>query len=270
MTTREEQDTDGPARRPGGAATPDLRLRRIAFDRPWDWLAAGWRDLWAHPGISLVYGAIATAFGLCLALGLAVFRLEAVVPVLAGGFLLVGPLLAVGLYEKSRLLAAGRTPTLADTVRVAGRAAGRLGLLTALLLFLYLVWLRIGFMLLALFLGTKGLPPAHEFLPELLFTPHGLGLLVTGTAVGAVLATIAFAATAISIPMLMSRNVDAFTAITKSVEAVATNPKPMLLWAALIAGFVALGIATLGAGLVIAFPLLGHATWHAYRDVVGE
>ncbi len=245
-----------------------LHLARVPFDRPWDWLQAGWRDLWFKPGISLVYGAAAVAFGLCLAGGLTVFRLESLVPVLAGGFLLIGPLLAVGLYEKSRLIEVGRTPAFSQTVSAARASAWRLGLLTALLLFLYLVWLRIAFMLLALFLGTRGLPPAREFLPELLFTSHGLGLLVTGTLVGGLLAAVGFAATVISIPMLMHRDVDAFTAITKSAEAVITNPKPMLLWAALIAGFVALGIATLGAGLVLAFPLLGHATWHAYRDLV--
>lgn len=247
-----------------------LRLQRIPFDKPWDWLAAGWRDLWVEPRISLIYGAAAVALGLCLAGGLALFRLESLVPVLAGGFLLIGPLLAVGLYEKSRLIEAGRTPAFSDTVGAARASAWRLGLLTALLLFLYLVWLRIAFLLLALFLGTGSFPPAREFLPELLFTSHGLGLLVTGTLVGGLLAAVGFAATVISIPMLMHREVDAFTAISKSAEAVVTNPKPMLLWAALIAGFVALGIATLGAGLVLAFPLLGHATWHAYRDLVPD
>jgi uncharacterized membrane protein len=263
--TREGANSRSVSAQPAGSA---VQIRRIPFDRPWDWLAAGWRDLWRVPSLSLLYGAIATALGLCLVGGLTVFQLESLVPVLAGGFLLIGPLLAVGLYEKSRILEAGGAPTLGGSIRAARESAWRLGLLTALLLFLYLVWLRIAFMLLALFLGTRGLPPAREFLPELLFTPHGLGLLVTGTAVGALLAVVGYAATAISIPMLMDRDVDTFTAIVKSAEAVLTNPKPMLLWAALIAGFVALGIATFGAGLVIAFPLLGHATWHAYRDLV--
>lgn len=249
-------------------ANGGLRLRRVAFDRPWEWLAAGWRDMWQAPLVSLVYGVIATALGLSLTLGLGVFGWEAVVPVLAGGFLIVAPLLAVGLYEKSKLLQADRKPTLRETFLAARRTAWRFGLLAALLLFLYMVWLRIAFMLLALFLGTRGLPPAREFLPELLFTTHGLGLLVTGTAVGAVFAAVAFAATAIAIPLLMDREVDAFTAITKSFEAVFLNLRPMLLWAALIASFVAVGVATLGAGLIVAFPLLGHATWHAYQDLV--
>ena len=148
------------------------------------------------------------------------------------------------------------------------QSASRLGLLAALLLFLYLVWVRIAFMLLALFLGTSGLPPVREFTTTLLFTPHGLGLLIVGTAVGALLAAVAFTMTVISIPLLMDRRVDVFTAIVASGEAVAMNPRPLALWAALIAGFIALGVATIGAGLVFVFPLLGHATWHAYRDLV--
>lgn len=103
----------------------------------------------------------------------------------------------------------------------------------------------------------------------LLFTPNGLGLLIVGTAAGAVLAALGFAVTAISIPLLMDRRIDALTAMSKSFEAVLRNPKPMALWAVLIAGFIALGMATLGVGLIVAFPLFGHATWHAYRDLVG-
>lgn len=240
----------------------------VPFDRPWEWLAAGWRDLWTNASISLTYGALATICGMILTLGLSMAELESLVPVLGGGFLLVGPLLAVGLYEKSRILAAGGKPTLGATISAASASMMRLGLLSAFLLLLYLVWMRIAFMLLALFLGTQGLPPAREFMPTLLFTPHGLGLLIVGTATGAVLAALGFAGTAISIPLLMDRRLDALTAMAKSMEAVIRNPKPMALWAVLIAGFVALGMVTLGLGLIFAFPLLGHATWHAYRDLV--
>ena len=84
------------------------------------------------------------------------------------------------------------------------------------------------------------------------------------------LAFLVFAISAISVPLLMTRRLDAVTAIGASVAAVQLNPKAMMLWAALIAGFMALGIATLFVGLVIAFPLIGHATWHACRDLVRD
>ncbi len=263
MATRDaSQHQGGDVHGHGPAAMP-----RVPFDRPWDWLEAGWHDLRSSPGISLAYGALATGLGLVLTFGLAYWGLESLIPITAGGFLLIGPALAVGLYEKSRSLAAGETPSFAGTMRAGGRAAGRLGLLAAILLIFYLVWVRVAVLLLALFLGTSGLPPARELMPTLLLTPHGLGLLVVGTAVGAMFAAIVFATTAISLPLLMERRVDAFTAMAASVQAVGANPKAMALWAVLIAGIIALGIATLGAGLVIAFPLIGHATWHAYRDL---
>jgi uncharacterized membrane protein len=194
--------------------------------------------------------------------------LESLIPVLAGGFLLIAPLLAVGLYEKSRALAANEYVSFGSTLTAAWRAIGRLSPFAAALLIIYLVWVRLAFLLFSLFLGTSGLPPAHEFMPTLLFTAQGLGLLVVGTAIGAVLAAIVFAISAISIPMLMDRNIDAVTAMVRSAKAVIDNPRPMGLWAILIAGFMALGIATMGLGLVLAFPLIGHATWHAYRDFV--
>jgi uncharacterized membrane protein len=246
-----------------------IAVRTVPFDRPWDWLAAGWRDVWNKPEISLPYGVVAVALGLLLAFGLFMAGLEALIPVVAGGFTIVGPILALGLYEKSRRLTTGQPVTMADTRHAALSSVARIGLFMACLLIIYLVWIRIAFLLLMLFLGTGGLPPAREFMPTLLFTPHGLGLLIVGTAVGAGLASLFFAISVVSIPLLMERRVDAFTAMVTSVRAVLASPRAMALWAALIAGFVVLGIATIGAGLIVAFPLLGHATWHAYRDVVG-
>ncbi|MEZ5855135.1 MAG: DUF2189 domain-containing protein [Hyphomicrobiaceae bacterium] len=242
--------------------------RTVPFDRPWEWLAAGWRDLWQVPSVSLAFGGMALALGIALGVVLLLAGLESLLPILAGGFLLVGPMLAIGLYEKSRALKANETPSIAGSALAVRRASvSGLGLLTAFLLIVYILWLRVAFLLLALFLGTHGLPPAREFMSTLLFTPQGLGLLVVGTAVGAVLASVVFTATAISIPMVMDQKVDALTAVARSFQAVAANIKPMALWAVLIAGFIAFGIATLGLGLLVTFPLVGHATWHAYCDI---
>jgi uncharacterized membrane protein len=136
------------------------------------------------------------------------------------------------------------------------------------LMIAYLAWVELALVLLVLFLGGGGLPPPEAFVSALLFTPQGLGLLVTGTIVGGLLALLVYAATAVSIPLLMTRDVDVVTAVSTSLSAVVTNPKPMLLWAALIAAMIGVGIATFLLGLIVAFPLIGHATWHAYREVV--
>jgi uncharacterized membrane protein len=135
------------------------------------------------------------------------------------------------------------------------------------LLIIYFVWLEIAFLLFMLFLGPQSLQ-LENIIPSLLFTPNGLGLLIVGTAAGTVLALLVFAVTSVSIPLLMRREVDVVTASLTSIKAVALNPAPMLLWAVLIAGMMAFAFATLFIGMIVVFPLIGHATWHAYRSLV--
>ena len=129
------------------AASEAVRIRAVPFDRPWEWLGAGWRDTWQRPGISLAYGVLVASIGLLLTFGLGLTGLEAMIPVLAGGFMFIAPLLAVGLYEKSRRLAANEPLTLGHTIDAARKSALKLSVLIALLGFLYLVWMRIAFML---------------------------------------------------------------------------------------------------------------------------
>jgi uncharacterized membrane protein len=245
-----------------------VKVGPVAFDAPWAWLAAGWRDIWSAPGISLLYGGAFAVLSATLVLGLLAGGLASLTLVLAGGFLLVGPAAAVGLYEVSRRLEVGESVRLCEVVTRGLRAVGQIGFFGAILAFVYFVWMLLALLLFMLFFGGAPLPPASEFVAALLLTSHGLGLLVTGTVVGSLLAALVFAMSAISVPLLMTRRVDAVTAIVTSLKAVRLNPKPMALWAGLIAGFMALGLASLLVGLVIAFPLIGHATWHAYRDLV--
>lgn len=243
-------------------------VNKIAFDEPWNWLAAGWRDVFATPGLSLGYGAVFTAISLALADSLTYVGWQSVVIALAGGFLILGPLLAVGLYEISRRRTEGETISASAIIWVRAKSPLQLIYMGFVLLFIFSAWLRFAFLLFAVFFGDATLPPAEQFLPELLFTPHGLGLLVTGSLVGAGLAFLAYSVSVLSVPLLMTEQADFITAIFVSIQAVVKNPAPMLLWAALIAGIMVCGIAVLFLGLVLAFPLVGHATWHAYRDLV--
>lgn len=241
--------------------------RKVSIDAPWTWLAAGWRDLWRKPSIGLAYGAFAALVALLLVACLALIEALPLFLTLAGGFLLLGPLVAIGLYQASGQMAQSRPVTLSDVAFAPIAARGQLAFAGAFLLLMFLIWLRIAMLLFMLFLGTNNIPPPNEFLQVLLFTSHGLGLLVLGTAVGAAFAAIVFATTVVSIPLLLSKRVDVLTAGAASVKAVLANPKPMALWAALIVVIMAAGFATLLAGLVVAFPLIGHATWHAYADI---
>jgi uncharacterized membrane protein len=249
------------------AEAPEIRW--VAFDAPWNWLGAGWRDLWSAPQISLTYGAGFTLAAYALLLGLLRTDALPLLLPLAGAFLLLGPLLAVGLYEVSRRRESGRTAKFADVLHAGKGSRGQLALFGLLLLLINFVWMLLAFLLFMLFFGLAAFPTMDEFIPTLLFTPHGVGLLVTGTAAGAVLAGITYAVSAISVPMLVDRKIDVVTAAILSVRAVRLNFPAMALWAALILALSAAGLAVLFVGLAVTFPLIGHATWHAYRELTG-
>jgi len=250
------------------AVTSDISVNRVPFDAPWDWLAAGWRDMWTIPAASLTYGALFALAAALLAWGTTRAGAQSIMLALAGGFLLIGPLVAVGFYEASRRLAKGQSIGLGEMVSAPMQSRGQLSFMGVVLLLIFMVWMQLAFLLFMLFTGAQAIPPPSEFLQMLFFSKPGVGLLFFGSLVGAVLAATVFAVAAISVPLLMVKDVDVVTAITVSLKAVLFNPQPMALWAALIAGFMALGVMTLCVGLVFAFPLVGHATWHAFRQVV--
>lgn len=257
---------------------PDTRLaaygqvgfavRRVTLDSPWEWLAAGWRDLRAVPLMSLAYGIVFTLGGWLLVTTLNRLEMIALIPIFAGGFVLIAPLLAAGLYEVSRLLEKGQPVTLGMVISGVAPATGRLGLFGVALFLGFFAWIELAFLLLSLFLGETAVPDPTQFVHTLLFTNAGLALLFAGTICGAVLAAMVFTLSSVAAPLLLAKDVDAVTAMATSVQAVRVNLAPMLLWAALIAGHMAIGLVTLFVGLIVVVPLLGYATWHAFRELV--
>jgi uncharacterized membrane protein len=157
----------------------------------------------------------------------------------------------------------GLAPVLDGAFRQPGRLAA-MGLILSLFL---LVWMQVAVVLFAAFFGQS--PPSLEnFLADILAAPQGPAFLAAGSVAGAVLGGIVFAITAVSIPMILDRPVDLLTAIRTSVRAVTVNPGSMMGWALNIAFIAATGFATFFVGLAVAMPVLGYATWHAYRDLV--
>lgn len=245
-------------------------MRRVPLDAPWRWLAKGWQDLWRVPQISLLYGLVPVAMAALILFGLTKFGAQSLMIVFAAGFLLVSPMLAVGLYEVSRRLEAGQPIELRRILFVATKSPGQLMFLGLLLGFFFVVWIDLAIFVFAMFFGPQPFPPLDAFLPTLLLTWFGLAMLVVGTLIGGAMAALVFSATVVSIPLLMTRQVNAVTAIVASLQVVSENGKPLTLWAALIAGLTALGFLTGLGGLAITFPLLAHASWHAFRDLIGE
>lgn len=244
------------------------RPYRVPLDAPWEWLAAGWRDLWRRPVASLSYGVAFTAMSIAVVACLYLFDLLALLLPLAAGFLLLGPMLAVGLYEISRRLEEKEAIDAASVIVVRRGLRMELVWLGGLVMGLFLIWIRIATLLYALFFGMQAFPGFAASVNELFFTYNGLAMLAVGSAVGAVLAALVFAVSAFSVPMLLDRPVSIVEAVSASVRVVRDNPATIALWASIVVVLVAVGVATLFVGLAITFPLLGHATWHAYRDVM--
>lgn len=244
-----------------------MPVREVSLSAPWHWLDRGYEDMRKCAPHSFVYGVAITVASWLLTGGLWSLGLEAWILALAGGFLLLAPLLAMGLYNLSRQAEAGEPPARNALFMVEPGQRLQFVYFGFLLAFIYLVWLRVAMLLYAL-LAYNNFMPIEDFTTFALTTGEGLTLLVVGSAIGGAIAFGGFALSAVSAPMLLAQRVDLATAVLTSLEAVRRNFLPLLLWAWLIALLIAVGIATAFFGLIVIFPLIGHATWHAYRDLV--
>jgi len=263
MATLGKFDTLPPVLPPIAAASPDWRRSATPADA-FGWLAAGWRDFATRPGLSLAYGGLIFVVSLLIVWGLVDLGYDYILFPSLSGFLVVAPLAATGLYEKSRRLAAGETVTLADMLFVRIRSGGQIVFVGLLLLLLMLLWNRAAVLLFALFFGLLPFPSFDHVLPVLLGTPMGVLLLVVGSLVGGLFAAFSFAVSVFAIPRLLDQRTDALSAMGRIMAIVSHNLPVMLTWAAIVVALFALSVATALVGLVVVFPLLGHATWHAY------
>jgi uncharacterized membrane protein len=248
--------------------SPQPHIRRVAIDRPWLWLAAGWRDLTAAPVPSLAYGAAAVIAGWLAVALLLWFDLPYLMLPLSAGFFFIGPFMAVGLYDVSRRLESGLPVDAGATLGAWRRNGDQIALMGALLLLLHLAWMRAAQLLFALF-DWRAVPSWDRFMDLAWYSARSLPFLAIGISIGAVLAAVAFVLGAFSMPYLLDRRgANLFEAIATSVAAVRHNIRPMLLWAGLIVLLVALAMIPGLLGLVLVLPIVAHASWHAYRDIV--
>jgi len=224
---------------------------------PLRWLQLGWNDLKRAPGPSLVYG-----FGLVIFFYIVswlVWDGESTLALFTLGvaFILAGPVLAFGLYSVSRQLEKGQTPRLGVCWRESKNHMRNELLFALVMLVVLLIWARAAAMV-------------NIFLPisDDMTWLDWAQFFAVGSAVGSIFATVVFCASAVSLPMMLDRNTDAITSSLTSVAAVMKNKGPMLLWAFLILVLVGFGFATALLGMALVLPLIGHATWHAYRETV--
>lgn len=244
------------------------KLRKVDLDEPWRWLSAGWADLRRAPSVSLPYGILFVVMGFVLTALIWIYEAFSLVLPMAAGFMLIGPLLGVGLYETSRRLESGEAVSLMTALTAWRRNIGQISLMGLLLTLFFLAWLRLATLIFALFFSANPPRPEPLYLLDVFASTTALPFLAVGTLVGGALAALVFALSAISIPILLDRDVNVMEAVIISFEAVRRNFWTMALWAWLIVLFVGAGIITGYLGLALTMPLIGHASWHVYRAIV--
>ena len=238
-------------------------LRPLQWADPFRWLAAGWQDFRRCPGLGLFYGGCFVLMGWAL---LKVYQNSpAYTLALSAGFLLMGPFLCLGLYHASRALERGDRPDLGESLMAWDARIGALAIFGFVLLVLEMVWGRASMIVFAV--SFDGLPDLQGSIFKL-FAPENAVFLITYAAVGAFFAGLIFAVSVISIPMILDRSADAISAGLTSLRLVLTQPGVMLLWGALITLAVGLALLPGFLGLLVIGPVIGHASWHAYRAAV--
>lgn len=231
-------------------------------------LMAGWADFRAAPVFGLFFALIYTLGGLALWYGTWQSGQPVWFVAAAAGFPLFAPFAAVGLYEVSRRRQAGLALDWGAVLgALKGKGDGQLPVMAVIVLLVFGLWIVLARGLFAIFFYDSGV---GMYSVVHLWTAPGLAMLAVGTLAGGVLALFLFATTVFSLPMLLDRPVDFVTAIVTSVAAVRTNPRTLLIWAALITGLLVAAMIPAFLGLLIVLPVLGHATWHLYARAIGR
>jgi len=239
-------------------------IRVVPVGRPLRWLVLGWNDFTLAPLPSALHGFLLAMGGLTM-----LYLGQRHLYLLSGAFssfLLIAPVLVTGLYELSRRLALGEAPTLIEALGAWRCSCGSLFGFGLLLTLVATFWVLVSLVLIALFVHAP-ITGLESFIRYVVLSRDS-NLFVIWMALGGVLAALVFAGTVVSVPFLLDRDVSLLTAILTSVQVVAANPLAMALWATMIMVLTLLGMATMFIALVLVIPVLGHATWHAYADLV--
>lgn len=244
-------------------------VRTITFADLIDALRRGAADFWAKPSHYVMLALIYPLVGIVLTVWMNGFHTWPLLYPLVGGFALVGPFAAIGLYEISRRRERGEDAAWREAFAVLkSPAIGAIAAVAVMLLVVFTLWLTAAQ---ALYEGLFGPAPPDTLgglLNQIFSEPGGMTLLIVGTMLGALFAFFTLCTTVIAFPLLLDRDVGAFVAVETSFRAVAHNPLPMLAWGLLVGLGLFLGSLPLFVGLAIVIPIFGHATWHLYRKLI--
>jgi len=238
-------------------------VREVDANAPLRWLKLGWADFKKAGMPSLVHGVIVTIVSLTIiAITLVYWQL---LPGAISGFVLTGPFLATGLYALSRRLESGQSVSFKDAINAWRNGSRCLLVFSFLLVLAATAWVIFSMVMFKFFI-TASITTPVDFLRYVL-TQNDLHFMLW-TILGALGSALAFSITVVSLPLLVERDVNTKLAIRTSIRAVGNNPITMLWWAMIIMLITGVSFLTGMLGFIILYPLLGHASWHVYRDVV--
>jgi len=240
-------------------------IKHVAIARPFNWLSLAWQDISLHPKASIAHGLIVTCllFVTLLITSIHVYVIAAAIT----GFMLIGPILSAGLCEQSRQYEQGRAVSFDSSLEGLKRCQSSLLHLSSILLGFTMLWFAISGLLLFATVGSD-LPSLQQLLWGNIFDIVTPMQLVLYTVIGGLLASFVFVVSVISVPAIIDNNISAIDAMATSIKVAIENIPTMLVWATLIVILAGLGFATYLIGMVVIYPLLSHASWYAYRDLV--
>ena len=252
---------------PETAAAPVIRT--IGLSDLHRALQRGWEDFKAVPSHAIILCIIYPVLGLMLARAVHGYSVLPLLFPLAAGFALLGPFAALGLYEMSRRRERGEQATAWDALEVVRSPSfGAMLGLGALLLALFVTWVATAQAIYIAAFGYAGATGVSDFAERVLTTPQGWWLIVVGCGVGFLFALVALCISVVSFPLMLDRHAGAGDAMVTSLRAVARNPVPMAAWGLIVAVLLVAGSLPAFLGLAVVIPLLGHATWHLYRETI--
>ncbi len=242
-----------------------VNISRVSAGRPFTWLSRGWADMRRNWGASLGYG------GLIVGLGWTVLIFCGTHPYYVAaafsGFLLGAPVISAGFAEMSRRYAAGEPATFDDSLAAFSRKSGSLLAFGGILALFAVIWFAVSAVMLETVFHVAA-PSMRETLYRGFIDQMNREQVEAYFAVGGSLAALVFVLSVVSVPLIIDKGANAGQAMAASLHAAFSNVPAMIVWSALILVLTVIGYAPLLLGLLIIGPLLGHATWHAYRDMV--
>lgn len=251
----------------GSTLWPELVVNKIELTQPFEWLSRGWKDMREAGRYSLMYGVGIVLISVLLTVTLLATDSMFLLPFLVAGFFLIAPFLGIGLYQMSAHLERGEPLKNCNALEAWKSNHTQISMITAGFLIMMQLWIASNYVLFSLL--YEGIsPPLDNFFNNVFLSEKGRTFAIASAMVGFFFAWCAYMISVITVPILIDRKIDGFTAIRLSIKAVLSNMPAMMLWAFLIVLITGLGLITYYIGLIVALPLIGHASWHAYRSLV--